>query len=261
MTAGAADAAERCGACASGRNSSMRRAGQRAGRTGFLAAGDRGRRRSSPGIGLTVTKKTGNSPERNRIKRRLRAAARACGADFQPQHDYVLVGRREALTLPFAKVVADLSSAIAKVHATPRDPGTAETMNETNRNMIIAIVLSVVVLFGWQFFVAGPQMERAQQQAQIAAAAGRRRQSGPRDRPRRPTRRHDATRRRRHAADQHGAPSFADRAGGDCRDAARQHRHRRAQRARSTSPAAGSMTSSSRSTPRRSTRPRRSSRC
>jgi len=42
-------------------------------------------------------------------------------------------------------------------------------MNETNRNMIIAIALSVVVIFGWQFFVAGPQMERAQRQAQIAA--------------------------------------------------------------------------------------------
>ena len=42
-------------------------------------------------------------------------------------------------------------------------------MNETNRNMILAIVLSVVVIFGWQFFVAGPQMERAQRQAQIAA--------------------------------------------------------------------------------------------
>ena len=42
-------------------------------------------------------------------------------------------------------------------------------MQTDNRNMIIAIVLSIVVLFGWQFFVAGPQMERAQQQAQIAA--------------------------------------------------------------------------------------------
>ena len=40
---------------------------------------------------------------------------------------------------------------------------------ENNRNIILAIVLSMVVLFGWQFFVAGPQMERAQQQAQLAA--------------------------------------------------------------------------------------------
>ena len=38
-----------------------------------------------------------------------------------------------------------------------------------NRNVIIAIILSMVVLFGWQFFVAGPQLERAAQQAQIAA--------------------------------------------------------------------------------------------
>jgi len=37
-----------------------------------------------------------------------------------------------------------------------------------NRNIIIAIVLSMAVLFGWQYFVAGPQPERAQRQAEIA---------------------------------------------------------------------------------------------
>jgi ribonuclease P protein component len=96
--------------------------GQRAGRPAFslqAIAADA----AEPGIGLTVTKKTGNSPERNRIKRRLRAAARACAPQFQAQHDYVLVGRRDALTLPFSKVVSDLASAIAKVHAKPRDAG------------------------------------------------------------------------------------------------------------------------------------------
>jgi ribonuclease P protein component len=97
--------------------------GVRAGRTAFslqaIAAGD-----ETPGLGYTVTNKTGNSPERNRIRRRLRAAARACSAAFQPQHDYVLVGRREALTLPFSKVVSDLTSAIAKVHSTRPAPGT-----------------------------------------------------------------------------------------------------------------------------------------
>lgn len=79
-----------------------------------------------PGVGYTVTKKTGNAPERNRIKRRLRAAARACAAQFQPQHDYVLVGRREALGEKFDKLVRDLSSSIQKVHASraesPRKP-------------------------------------------------------------------------------------------------------------------------------------------
>jgi ribonuclease P protein component len=97
--------------------------GVRAGRIGFslqaIAVAD-----LLPGLGFTVTNKTGNSPERNRIRRRLRAAAKACGAGFQPQHDYVLVGRREALTLPFARVVSDLGSALLKVHSTrpPQDP-------------------------------------------------------------------------------------------------------------------------------------------
>jgi ribonuclease P protein component len=96
--------------------------GRRAGRTAFsLQAAEVSA--ATPGIGLTVTKKVGNAPERNRIKRRLRAAARACDAQFQPQHDYVLVGRREALALPFQKVVSDLASAIAKVHASQRAAG------------------------------------------------------------------------------------------------------------------------------------------
>lgn len=91
--------------------------GRRAGRAAFslqAAASDRPEAR----IGFTVTKKTGNSPERNRIKRRLREAARACEAGFRPRHDYVLIGRREALEQPFARLVSDLSGAIDKIHAT-----------------------------------------------------------------------------------------------------------------------------------------------
>lgn len=92
--------------------------GNRAGRSAFglqsIAAAE-----TEPGIGFTVTKKTGNSPERNRIKRRLRAAVTACARDFVPHHDYVLVGRREALSEPFAKLVADLGALITRVH-TPR---------------------------------------------------------------------------------------------------------------------------------------------
>ena len=90
--------------------------GNRAGRSAFglqvAAAAD-----AEPGIGYTVTKKTGNSPERNRIKRRLRAAVTACSRDFVAQHDYVLVGRREALSEPFTKLVADLGALITRVHA------------------------------------------------------------------------------------------------------------------------------------------------
>ena len=90
--------------------------GNRAGRSAFglqVIAADS----AEPGIGFTVTKKTGNSPERNRIKRRLRAAVTACARDFVPHHDYVLVGRREALSEPFAKLVADLGALIVRVHS------------------------------------------------------------------------------------------------------------------------------------------------
>ena len=49
-------------------------------------------------------------------------------------------------------------------------------MNPENRNMILAITLSMAVLFGWQMFVVGPELEKeaAMQQAiaeQEAAAA------------------------------------------------------------------------------------------
>ncbi|WP_109314364.1 membrane protein insertase YidC [Pseudovibrio ascidiaceicola] len=49
-------------------------------------------------------------------------------------------------------------------------------MND-NRNMIVAIVLSLVVLLGWQYFIAGPQLE-AQQDAQQAQLANDAQQAG-----------------------------------------------------------------------------------
>jgi YidC/Oxa1 family membrane protein insertase len=42
-------------------------------------------------------------------------------------------------------------------------------MNSDNRNVILAVVLSMIVLFGWQFFIAGPQLEQAQRRAEITA--------------------------------------------------------------------------------------------
>ena len=41
-------------------------------------------------------------------------------------------------------------------------------MKDNNRNFIVAIVLSMVVLFGWQFFIAGPQIEQARKQQEAA---------------------------------------------------------------------------------------------
>ncbi|HEX2363428.1 MAG TPA: ribonuclease P protein component [Bradyrhizobium sp.] len=78
-----------------------------------------GRRRDDPGpirIGFTVTKKNGNAPERNRIRRRLREAVRRIDAvAIRPHHDYVLVGRRAALTADFNAMIEDLRSALQRL--------------------------------------------------------------------------------------------------------------------------------------------------
>jgi len=83
-------------------------------------------------IGLTVTKKTGGAVERNRIRRRLREALRHLMAlphaalPIEPAHDYVIIARREALSVPFDLLQADLMRAMAKVHASPRSSGKAK---------------------------------------------------------------------------------------------------------------------------------------
>lgn len=70
-----------------------------------------------PGIGYTVTKKIGNAPERNRIKRRLRAAAAQCEGRFVAGHDYVLIGRRPTLSEPFEALVAGLNASLSRLHS------------------------------------------------------------------------------------------------------------------------------------------------
>jgi ribonuclease P protein component len=68
-------------------------------------------------IGYTVTKKTEMSAvKRNRIKRRMRAAA----ADVMPLHarpscDYVLIGRQLTATRPYETLCADLKWCLEKM--------------------------------------------------------------------------------------------------------------------------------------------------
>ena len=77
------------------------------------------RRRDDQGpvrVGFTVTKKNGTATERNRIRRRLRELVRRMDVmSLRPQHDYVLVGRREALTRDFAVMLDDLRSALRRL--------------------------------------------------------------------------------------------------------------------------------------------------
>jgi ribonuclease P protein component len=64
-------------------------------------------------VGLTVTRKVGHATERNRIKRRLRAAARdALSAFADRPMDLVVIARRPALEADYAALVDDLARAL-----------------------------------------------------------------------------------------------------------------------------------------------------
>ena len=85
------------------------------------------RRRDDDGpvrVGFTVTKKHGTAPERNRIRRRLRELVKRLDViTMRPHSDYVLVGRRAALTCDFATMLDDLRSALHRLERQPKkDP-------------------------------------------------------------------------------------------------------------------------------------------
>jgi ribonuclease P protein component len=71
-----------------------------------------------PRFGFTVTKRVAKKAvERNRIRRRLKEAVRLDAEGAKAGHDYVLVGRRKALSEPFT----DLKAALAEALQQPAD--------------------------------------------------------------------------------------------------------------------------------------------
>lgn len=67
-------------------------------------------------IGLTASKKVGGAVERNRARRRLRAAlAEVLAQNATPGHDFVLVARAETVRRPYADLKADLIQALKKL--------------------------------------------------------------------------------------------------------------------------------------------------
>jgi len=94
--------------------------GGRTERRGFALQGRARGDDAPPRFGFTVTRKVGTAVERNRIRRRLKAAA-AFAEGAAAGCDYVLVARRAAISLPFVELVSDLSGAMARLGRSPAD--------------------------------------------------------------------------------------------------------------------------------------------
>ncbi|MFW6076815.1 MAG: ribonuclease P protein component [Hyphomicrobiales bacterium] len=77
-----------------------------------------------PRVGFTVTRKLGGAVQRNRIRRRLKEAARlALPAAMRPGRDYVFIGRPEAAVRPFKLLQQDLMDAVERVETSPMKGG------------------------------------------------------------------------------------------------------------------------------------------
>jgi ribonuclease P protein component len=76
------------------------------------ARGDAGPAR----FGFTVSRKVGTAVERNRVRRRLREIVRRKAAVIaQDGHDYVLIGRRAALAMPFDEMTTEFVGALVRL--------------------------------------------------------------------------------------------------------------------------------------------------
>lgn len=73
---------------------------------------------TAPRIGFTASRRVGNAVERNRARRRLRAAAAQVFPELaRPGHDYVVIARRETLARPFPQLLSDMTEALRNVSA------------------------------------------------------------------------------------------------------------------------------------------------
>jgi ribonuclease P protein component len=89
-------------------------------------------------VGFTVSRQVGNAVERNRVRRRLREIVKLAAGDFETDksmrngHDYVLIGRRAALTLPFADMQRQFGTALRRVHLPESGRDTAGGRRDRN---------------------------------------------------------------------------------------------------------------------------------
>jgi len=77
------------------------------------------RRRGDGGparVGFTVSRRVGGAVERNRLRRQLREIVRlSATTGLNAGSDYVLVGRRAGLEIPFVRLTVDFAGALKRL--------------------------------------------------------------------------------------------------------------------------------------------------
>ncbi len=97
-------------------------AGVKAGTPGFLMImGLQPNAIGQPRVGFTVTRRVGKAVTRNRIKRRLKEAARRVFDDEAlAAHDFVIIARPAAETRNFALLLDDMKRALLRLASPPK---------------------------------------------------------------------------------------------------------------------------------------------
>jgi ribonuclease P protein component len=74
-------------------------------------------------VGFTVSRKVGTAVERNRVRRRLREVVRRDHTHgMRAGYDYVLIGRRAALAIPFERLIEEFELALSRAHGKRSGP-------------------------------------------------------------------------------------------------------------------------------------------
>jgi ribonuclease P protein component len=71
-------------------------------------------------VAFAVGRRTGGAVQRNRVRRRLRAALRHLNDELQPGSAYLVGGGTEALTMAFDALVHGLRELITRAHRVTR---------------------------------------------------------------------------------------------------------------------------------------------